>query len=264
MVIFALWLLTAIIGPWIVGDPLKLDLNAALLPPGPEHLFGTDNYGRDILTRVVCGASLDIQIALFATIPAFLIGSTAGMLAGYYRGFPDSLLMRLVDVLTAFPFIVLVIAIVAVLGPGISNMYLAVAAVGWIAYARLMRSSVLVVRRLDYVDAARVLGYSDRRIMLRHIWPNVMVQSLVLASSEFAGFILLGASLGFLGLGVLPPSPEWGVMVAEGRNYLVQAPWITIAPGLAIVIVSAGSLLVGEGLADLLRPEIQSSQGQKT
>jgi peptide/nickel transport system permease protein len=252
------WVAVALLGPALIGgDPLALKLDAALAPPGPGQPFGTDNFGRDIFTRVVYGAALDLQIGIFATLPSFVIGSTVGVAAGYYGKRIDALLMRLVDILTAFPFLVLVIAIVAVLGPGIENMYIAVAVVGWITYARLARSSVQVVRRLEYVSAARAMGFGDLRIMVRHVWPNIVVQSLVLASSEFAGYILLGSSLGYLGLGVLPPQPEWGVMIADGRNYLVQAPWMTIFPGLVIVLVSAGCLLIGEGLADVLRPELR-------
>lgn len=253
------WVGVAVIGPLLVrGDPVAIDLGAALLPPSQSHPFGTDNFGRDILVRVVHGAALDLQIGLFATGPAFLIGSVLGVLAGYAGGAVDTLLMRLVDLLTAFPFLILVLAIVAVLGPGIENMYVAVAAVGWITHARLLRNTVLVVRRLDYVSAAKILGYSDVRIMARHVWPNVFVQSIVLVSNQFVGYVLLGSSLGYLGLGVLPPAPEWGVMIAGGREFLVQAPWISIFPGLAILVASTGSLLIGEGLADMARPEIRA------
>jgi len=248
--------LVALAGPILLNtDPTALHLEDALLPPGAGHLLGTDNFGRDVLVRIIYGAATDLQIGLLCVVPPMLIGATLGGLAGYYGGWLDIVLMRLADVVVAFPFFVLVIAIVAVLGPGLGNMYIAVAIVGWTAYARLIRGEVLVAKQADYVNAARVLGYSDVRILLRHLLPNVAGQALVFATSDFVLDILLGSSLGFLGLGARAPAPEWGVMIADGRDFIIQAPWTTAFPGLAIVVVALAFSLLGDGLADLLRVE---------
>jgi peptide/nickel transport system permease protein len=163
-----------------------------------------------------------------------------------------------VDVLVAFPFFVLVIAIIAALGAGIKNMFIAVAVVGWVSYARLVRSEVQVIRQHDYVSATRVLGFSRRRILRRHVLPNAIVQPVVYSTNDFAAYIVLGSALGYLGLGVQPPTAEWGTMVADGQNYITQAPWMTIFPGLAIVVIGIGMILLGDGLADLLRREMKS------
>lgn len=256
LVMIAAWIVVAIGGPLVLAaDSTAIDIGQRLLPPSTAHPFGTDNFGRDVFVRFVYGASLDLQIGIFSTVPSLILGTLAGLAAGYYGGALNGLIMRLVDVLTALPFVVLVIAIVAVLGPGIQNMYLAVVTIGWIAYAKMTRNSVVVTRRLDYVSAARVLGFRDRRIMLAHILPNVIVQVVVLGTSQFVGYILLGSALGFLGLGVIPPAPEWGVMIASGRDYMVSAPWMPFFPGLGIVFAGAAFLLFGDGLADVLRPE---------
>jgi peptide/nickel transport system permease protein len=246
----------ALLGPVLLGsDPNTLHLEDALLPPDPGHPMGTDNFGRDVFVRVINGAAIDLQIGLFSVVPPLLIGFTVGGLAAFYGGWLDTVAMRIADVVVAFPFFVLVIAIVAVLGPGLTNMYIAVAIVGWTAYARLVRSEVLVAKQLDYVNAARVLGFSDARIMLRHLVPNVAVQALIFATSDFVLDILLGSSLGFLGLGARPPAPEWGLMIADGRNFIIQAPWISTFPGFAIVVVGITFSLLGDGLADFLRVE---------
>ena len=251
------WILLALLGPLFAGDPTALHLDLALLPPEPAHPFGTDNLGREVLARIVHGAAIDLQIGLFTVLPALTIGSIVGALAGYYGGIVDTLVMRLVDVVVAFPFFVLVIAIVAVLGPGLINMYIAVALVGWVSYARIVRSEMMVAKQLDYTSAARVLGFSDARILLRHLVPNVIVQALIYATSDFILGILLGSSLGFLGLGAQPPAPEWGVMIAEGYSFVSGGPWISAFPGLIIVLLAGSFSLFGDGLADHLRPEIE-------
>ena len=184
------------------------------------------------------------------------VGSLVGALAGYYGSLADLAVMRLVDIVVAFPFFVLVIAIIAVLGPGLFNMYIAVGLVGWVSYARVVRAEMMVAKQMDYARAARVLGFSDARILLRHLIPNVIVQALIYSTSDFILGILLGSSLGFLGLGAQPPAPEWGVMIAEGYSFLARAPWISALPGLAIVALAAAFSLFGDGLADYLRPEI--------
>ena len=250
--------LTALLVPLVAGgDPLAIHNESVRLPPGLAHPFGTDSLGRDILTRVLHGAAIDLQMGFFLTFPALLLGSTLGIVSGYRGGLCDTLLMRLSDALQAFPGAILTIAVVAVLGPGLVNMYLAGALFGWIGYARLARSEVLIIKRLDYVSAARALGSSDVRIVGRHVLPGVMAQVLVFASTGFIQNILIGSSLGFLGLGVQPPAPEWGSMIAEGRSFFWQAPWMSAFPGLAIVALGAAASLFGDGLADVLRSDVE-------
>jgi peptide/nickel transport system permease protein len=256
MLMLGIAIAVAFIGPFVLRqDPLALNFAAALQPPSAAHWMGTDNFGRDVLTRIVYGASIDLQFGFFSVVPTFVIGTALGIFAGMSRRF-DAVLMRLLDLVIAFPVYVLVIAIVAALGPGVRNMYIAIYVIGWAAYARVVRNEVLVVRSLPYIEAARVLGFSRLRIFTRHVLPNVIVQPVVMATTNFVAWILLGSSLGFLGLGVQPPTPEWGVMIAEGRNFLVQAPWLSIFPGLAIFFVCCGAIFLGDGLADLLRPEV--------
>jgi peptide/nickel transport system permease protein len=255
MIVF--WIALAVFGPLIWNaDPTVLHLDASLLPPSLSHPFGTDNLGRDVLLRIVHGASIDLQIGLFTVLPALTIGSLVGGLAGYYGSLADTAVMRLVDIVVAFPFFVLVIAIIAVLGPGLFNLYIAVGLVGWVSYARVVRAEMMVAKQMDYTRAARVLGFSDARILIRHLLPNVIVQALIYSTSDFILGILLGSSLGFLGLGAQPPAPEWGVMIAEGYSFLARAPWISALPGLVIVALAAAFSLFGDGLADYLRPEI--------
>jgi peptide/nickel transport system permease protein len=233
-------------------DPLAFDFAALLQEPTWAHPFGTDQFGRDILSRIISAARIDLQIALFATIGPLLVGSLIGLCVGYFGGVADSIFGRIVDLVVTFPFLVLVIAIVAVLGPGLINMYIAIGVVGWVFYARLMRAEVLVQRQNEYVAAARVLGYSVPRILFRHILPNAARPVLVYWVTDMALAILLGSSLGYLGLGAQPPEAEWGVLVADGKNFFTQAPWICFFPGLAIVLCGLGFSLTGDGLADLL------------
>ena len=232
-------------------DPLAFDYTAMMAAPTAAHPFGTDQFGRDLLSRTIHAARIDLEIALFATLGPLLIGGTVGLLVGWFGGIADTLVGRLIDLVQTFPFLVLVIAIVAVLGPGLENMYVAVALVGWVFYARLMRGEVLVQRRADYIAAARALGYSQPRLMLRHILPNAVRPVLIYLVTDMALAILLGSSLGYLGLGAQPPTPEWGVLVADGKNFFTTAPWMSLFPGLAIVLAGLGFSLTGDGLADL-------------
>ncbi len=236
-------------------DPLGFDYDALLQAPSWAHPFGTDQFGRDILSRTIAASRLDLQIALAATIFPLLIGSLIGLLVGYFGGIADMVFGRLVDLVVTFPFLVLVIAIVAILGPGLINMYIAISCVGWVFYARLMRGEVMLQRRRDYVSAARVLGYSQRRIVFRHVLPNAVRPVLVYLVTDMALAILLGSSLGYLGLGAQPPAAEWGVLIADGKNFFTQAPWISLFPGVAIVLCGLGFSLTGDGLADLMRTE---------
>ena len=242
------------IAPQIVApyDSLAFDFSALLQGPTWAHPFGTDQFGRDILSRIISAARIDLQIALFATIGPLLVGSLIGLCVGFFGGLTDNIFGRIVDLVVTFPFLVLVIAIVAVLGPGLINMYIAIGVVGWVFYARLMRAEVLVQRQNEYVAAARVLGYTVPRILFRHILPNAVRPVLVYWVTDMALAILLGSSLGYLGLGAQPPEAEWGVLVADGKNFFTQAPWICFFPGLAIVLCGLGFSLTGDGLADLL------------
>ena len=181
------------------------------------------------------------------------MGAVVGLFAGYYAGWADAILGRVIDVVTAFPFLVLVLAIVAMLGPGLRNFYIAISLVSWVAYARIVRGETLGVRGRGYILAARSLGYSDARIMFRHLLPNVIVPALVFGMSDFVLDILAGASLGFFGLGVQPPTPEWGVMIAEGRNFIITAPWVVIFPGVAIIVTSFFVSLIGDSVSDIVR-----------
>ncbi len=253
-IVILLFLLSCAVAPGLVApyDPLAFDYGALQQPPSGLHPFGTDQFGRDMLSRTIAAATIDLQIALFATIVPLVVGTLIGLLVGYYGGWPDIVFGRLVDLVVTFPFLVLVIAIVAVLGPGLGNMYIAISVIGWVFYARLIRGEVLVLRGHDYVSAARVLGYSDGRILLRHILPNAARPVLVYWMTDMSLAILLGSSLGYLGLGAQPPAAEWGVLIADGKNLFTQAWWISVFPGFAIVLCGVGFSLVGDGLADLL------------
>ena len=214
--------------------------------------MGTDNLGRDVFSRVVYAARVDLQIGVIMTYVPLVTGVVLGAIAGYFGGWVDTLIMRLVDVVIAFPFLVLVIAILAVVGPGLTGMYIAVLAVGWSLYARLTRAEMLVLREQQFVLAAESLAFSRWRIIFRHAVPNMLRPNIVFSMADFVLNILLAASLSFLGLGVRPPTAEWGAIVAEGQNFLLNAWWITTLPGLVIVIVGIGLSLIGDGLAERL------------
>src|SRR2546429_33496 len=232
-------------------DPIEQRFTEAFLPPfSPGHILGTDNFGRDIWSRIAYSTRLDLQIGLFSVVFAFIFGGLMGIATGYLGGKLDTILMRVVDVLMAFPFLILVIAIMSILGPGLTNLYIAVGVVGWIPYARITRGETLATRHLEYVLAARTIGCSSGRIMLRHILPNVVAPALIYVFTGMVLAILTGATLSFLGLGPQPPTPEWGAMIAEGRQYLLLAWWMTTLPGLALLVVGVGLSLIGDGLAE--------------
>jgi peptide/nickel transport system permease protein len=234
-------------------NPIAIDLNSTLLSPDAQHWLGTDNYGRDLFSRVISGTPLDLMVGVLSVLFPLVIGIFIGMISGYYGGWIDNFLMRLVDIFVAFPFMVLIIVVIAVLGPGLENVIIAVTAVSWIIYARIVRSEVLIAKNLEYVMSAKVLGYSDLRIMFRHILPNVVTTTIIFGALDVALDILLAASLGFLGLGVQPPLPEWGSIIAEGAGFMTTAWWISAFPGFAIVITGASFAMLADGLADLLR-----------
>jgi peptide/nickel transport system permease protein len=250
----ALIVVVAVFAPAIAPyGPLDTDYTARLQSPGPRHPFGTDNLGRDIYSRVLYGASIDLQVGLISVLLPFLIGGLLGCLAGYYGGRIDSLVMRVADVIQAFPFLILIIAIVAVLGTGLTSVYIAVALVAWVTYARLIRGEILVAKNQEYVEAARSLGASDSRVIGRHLLPNVLTSALVFATTDVVLYIVLVSSLSYLGLAARPPSPEWGAMITEGRTFMASAWWISLFPGLAVVVTGIAFSVFGDGLADALR-----------
>ena len=238
-------------------DPLAFNMQAIMHAPNLAHPFGTDNFGRDILSRTIWATRIDMQIAIFSTLFPLVFGTLVGALTGYYGGWLDTIFGRLVDLLVAFPFLVIVIALIAMLGPviglGLKCMYIAVSIVGWVFYAQLMRAEIQVQKQSDYAAAARVLGYSEMRIIFRHLLPNSITPIIVYWMTDMALAILLGSSLGYLGLGAQPPTAEWGVIIADGKNFMSTAWWISGFSGIAIVIAGVGFSLVGDGIADLFR-----------
>jgi peptide/nickel transport system permease protein len=226
-----------------------------LLPPSSQHLFGTDQLGRDAWTRLLYGARIDLEVGFLAVLFPFLVGTAIGCLAGYFGGVIDTITMRAVDVILAFPFFVLVIAIVFVIGPGTKSIYIAMTVTDWVSYTWIIRGEILTAKRHEYILAARALGFSRRRIIARHLVPNVITQAIVYSMSDIVFTILTIVTLGYLGLGVPPPAPEWGSMISDGQTFITTNWQLATIPGLAVVITGIGLSLLGDGLADLLRPE---------
>ncbi|MGE0239833.1 MAG: ABC transporter permease [Parvibaculaceae bacterium] len=253
MSVIAAAILIAVAAPWLAPfDPIVQDTPNALQPPSLAHLFGTDNFGRDVFSRVIWAIRVDLQIGFFGVLFPFVIGTVIGLMSGYAGGLIDTIFMRIVDIVLAFPFLVLMLAIIAFLGPGLLSFYIAIALVGWVSYARMVRAQVLILKHSDFVTAARSLGFSHVRIMLRHILPNALVASIVFSMSDIVLVILSGAAVSYLGLGVQPPTAEWGIMIAEGQNFITTAWWITTFPGLALVVLAFGFSLAADGLGELL------------
>lgn len=249
-------LATALLGPWLAPfDPAEQFLDQRLEPPSWRHPLGLDELGRDILSRLILGSRISVTVGLAVVVLAGLAGTALGALSGYTGGRTDHLLMRLTDVFLAFPGILLAIAMVAVLGPALEHVVLALVLIGWTGYARLVRGQILQVREREFVQASRVVGVRAARIVLRHVLPNVLPTLLVQASLGMAGAILAEASLSFLGLGIQPPTPSWGAMINAGRSHLLDAPHLTLVPGLAILLTVMGLNFLGDGLADRLDPQ---------
>ncbi len=249
-IIVVTFLILAAFAPFIAPyDPDFLNLGASLKPPSAEHWFGTDMLGRDVFSRVVFATRIDLLMGTVGVLLPMILGSTAGLIAGYGWGWVDALIMRLVDVVLAFPWLILMMAIIAVYSPGLVSFFFAVTMVGWVSYARLVRARVRVVKRADYVKSARVLGYGHARILTRHILPNAMVPALVFAASDFVLVLTAGSAVSYLGMGVQPPTAEWGLMIAEGRNFITTAWWIPFFPGMAIVLLAFGFSLIADGLS---------------
>ena len=256
LLIIGTLILLAVAAPILTPyDPTKQDLVNKLAAPSAEHLLGTDKFGRDVWARLLYGARLDLFIGFTAIIVPFVIGATLGLLAGYYGRTTETAIMRSVDIVQAFPFYVLLIALVFALGTGAIGIYVAMALVAWVSYARIMRAEVATAKRQEYVLAARAAGFSDARILGRHILPNVITQAIVFAMSDIVVIILGIVTLNYLGLGFPPPTPEWGAMIFEGQGEMTTHPLLATVPGLAVVVTGLGLSLLGDGLADLLRPE---------
>jgi peptide/nickel transport system permease protein len=248
----------AIAAPLVApNDPTAVDARAILAPPSGEHWLGTDNLGRDIFSRLVYGARWSLGAAGAAAVAIVLVGITVGVVSGYVGGLLDDVAMRIVDVLLAFPSLVLALAIVGTLGPSLQNVLIGMVSVWWVEYARVMRGLTLGVRGREYVTAAQCAGATAGHVMLRHILPNVVPSVLVLATLELGGLILAISGLSFLGLGAQPPTPEWGTMLNDGRPFFQRAPQLMIYPGLAITLVVVGCNLLGDGLRDVLDPRLK-------
>ncbi len=251
-------LLAGLLAPWLpLDDPTEINLPERLLSPSPEHLLGTDHLGRDTFSRVIHGARTTLLAAAATLALSMTIALTVGTLSGYYGGWPDTALMGVVDLLLAFPSLILALAVAGALGPGLFNVLLAAGAVWWVGHARIIRGVTLGTRQMEYVTAARAVGAGNLRIILRHIAPNILGPIVVLASLDI-GWIILGiAGLSFLGLGAQPPTPEWGAMLNDARPHLQTAPRLLLLPGAAIFVAVLGFNLLGDGLRDLLDPRIR-------
>ncbi len=256
--VIAFWVVVAIFAPLLAPyEPSATDVSALLKPPLSEgHLLGTDQLGRDVFSRVVYGARVDLSMGLIGVIAPFVVGILLGVVAGYAGGKVDTALMRLVDVMLAFPFLIMVLAIVAILGPGLRNYFVALAIVAWVPYARLVRSETLVLRKSEFVEAAQTLAYPRRAILFRHVLPNAIAPAAVFVITDIVLTILLGAALSFYGLGAQPPTAEWGRMIAEGELYLTTAWWLTVIPGTMLILLTLGFSLLGDGLARQLRVQV--------
>ncbi len=236
-------------------DPTKQDFNSILLGPSRDHPLGTDDLGRDIWSRILYGARVDLRTAFLAVLFPFVIGTALGSIAGFFGGVVDSVVSWATNVVFAFPFYVLMIAIVFALGAGARSIYIAITIVGWVSYARIVRGEMLVAKEHEYVQAARVAGLGSGRIIVRHLLPNVIPQAVVFAMSDIVLDLLAIVTLGYLGLGIQPPTPDWGRMIASGQEFLTTNWQLATFPGLAIVITGIGLALIADGLADVFRTE---------
>ena len=260
LTILVVLVVMAVGAPWLSArDPIKTSPRDALVPPGPRYLLGSDQLGRDVASRVMHGARISLTVGLISVSIALALGAPLGLVSGFYGGRTDAVLMRIVDVLLAFPGILLALAIVSVLSPGLNNVMIAVGLSAVPAYARLTRASVLTAREQLYVEAARALGGRDLLILRRYIVPNVIAPLIVTATLGLGTAILAAAALSFLGLGSQPPLPEWGRMLSEGRDYLREAWWISTFPGLGIMLTVLAMNLLGDGLRDVLDPRLRQS-----
>lgn len=257
-VILSVMILLAVFAPVISSyDPVAVTPALRLQEPSSAHFFGTDDFGRDVFTRIAYGARLSLLVGAISVALAATLGVTLGLAAGYFGGWLDALIMRLVDVILAFPGILLALVIVAILGRSLPNVMIAVGISAIPVYARMARGNTLSLKTTDYVTAARAIGAPNHRIIARHIFPNILAPLIVIATNGVAGAIISGAALSFLGLGAQPPTPEWGIMLSEGRVYLRNAWWVTTFPGMAIMVTVMAINLMGDGLRDILDPRLR-------
>ena len=258
LIIILVLIVVAIAAPWITPyDPNDQSFRIKLKPPGSEHWLGTDEFGRDVFSRILIGTRVALYVGIVPVIAAMIIGVTLGLAAGYYGNRVDQVVMRLIDILLAFPWLLLAIGIMAVLGPGINNVVIAVAIVYIPAFARIVRGSVLSIKEKEYIEAARAMGQPNPRIITRHVLANAWAPIIVLATLSIGQAIIYAAGLSFIGLGTQPPNADWGVMLSSGREYLRDAPWLGFFPGLAILITVLAFNLFGDGLRDALDPHMQ-------
>ncbi len=258
LIVILVFLVMAVFAPWLAPyDPIDQDLPSQLQGPSRSHLLGTDDFGRDILSRIIVGSRVSLLVGVLATAIGATLGTLTGTIAGFYPK-TDNLLMRLMDILLAFPGIILAIAIIAVLGPSLFNVMIAIGVNSIPAYARLVRSQTLSVKEKEYVESARAIGMSDQSVLFRHVLPNCISPLIVYSTLQLGGAILSASILSFLGLGIQPPDPEWGAMVNAGRGWLRDAPHIATFPGIAIFLVVMGFNLLGDGLRDVLDPRMRN------
>ncbi len=250
---------TALAAPWIAPhDPARGDFAAGLKPPGtPGHPLGTDLLGRDLLSRVLYGARIALFIGLCTVLVTAVVGGVLGLVAGFFGGWPGNVLMRIVDVQLSFPFILLALTINAIVGLGLRNIILSLSAAGWVVYARVVRGEVLSVKQREYIQAAAALGTGRARILFRHVLPNIAPSIVIVASLQFSQFIVAEAAISFLGFGEQPPTPAWGNMLSESRDYLYVAWWLAAFPGAALALTALGINLVGDWLRDVLDPKLR-------
>ncbi|WP_374718827.1 nickel transporter permease [Parageobacillus toebii] len=257
--IVVFFILLAIFAPLLAPYDFKeQNLAERLQPPSSKHLFGTDDFGRDIFSRVIYGARISLWVGFFSVLGSVIVGSMLGIIAGYYGRWIDGIISRLFDIMLAFPSILLAIGIVAVLGPSLQNALIAIAVINIPNFGRLIRSRVLSIKQEEYVMAAKAIGMSDMRILFHHILPNSMAPIIVQGTLAIATAIIEAAALGFLGLGAQPPNPEWGKMLADSKDFLTQAPWTMVFPGIAIMLTVLGFNLMGDGLRDALDPRMKN------
>src|SRR5206468_1789383 len=250
----------AVLAPLLAPyDPLAQTLSSRLEPPSATHWLGTDSLGRDIASRILYGARISLLVGVVVVASAGVFGTFIGLVAGYAGGLADEALMRLTEVFLAFPALILAMAIAGALGPSLTNAIIAIAAVTWAVYARLVRGQILSLRRREFVEAARAMGASRTRIVLRHLLPNALAPIMIQASFDLGSSIIAAAGLSFIGFGAQPPTPEWGVMISEGRNYISTQPWLSLFPGLAILLAVGSFNLLGDGLRDAFDPRLRRS-----
>ncbi len=252
LTLLGLIVFAAVFAPVLSGyDPIKQDLVHARLAPGSSgHLLGTDQFGRDVLARLLYGARIDLRVGVLAVVSPFIIGTALGLVAGWFGGWLDTVIMRVVDVVVAFPFFVLVIALVFALGSGTGSIYVAITLVGWVAYCRIVRGEVLVAKEQEYALAARATGLPTRRILFRHLLPNVVLQAIIYSMSDIVLTILAIVTLGYLGLGVPPPTADWGSMIQDGQQFLLTQWYLATIPGIAVVITGLALALIADGLVE--------------